>query len=108
MRAFPQAKGVLIDGGGEHHYELAFHHGGELLEIRDSEKPLMQHLGMDMGRMERGIAHLRDRLHHLTPSMVHYYSAGGLIGGLDLLDLNEDGLYWCRAGQEDTETTVWE
>ena len=33
MRAFPQAKGVVIDGAGEHHYELAFHHGGELLEV---------------------------------------------------------------------------
>ena len=54
MRAYPQATGVLIDGGGEHHYELAFHHGGELLEIRDSEKPVIQHLGMDMERMESG------------------------------------------------------
>ena len=78
MRAFPQAKGVVIDGGGEHHYELAFHHGGELLEIREGEKPLMRHLGMDIGRMERGIAHLRERMHHLTPSMIRYYSAGGI------------------------------
>ena len=38
MRAFPQAKGVVIDGAGEHHYELAFHHGGELFEMRDGEK----------------------------------------------------------------------
>ena len=82
MRAFPEAKGVVIDGGGEHHYELAFHHGGELLEIRDSEKPVFQHLGMDMDRMERGIGHLRDRMHHLTPSMVRYYSGGGMMGGL--------------------------
>ena len=106
MRAFPQAKGVLIDGGGEHHYELAFHHGGELLEIRDGEKPLMQHLGMDIGRMERGISHLKDRLHHLTPSMIRYYSAGGFMGGLDLFDLNEDGLYWLRSRQEITMQTV--
>ncbi len=49
MRAFPQAKGVVIDGAGEHHYELAFHHGGELLELRESEKPLLQYLGKDLG-----------------------------------------------------------
>jgi hypothetical protein len=106
MRAFPEAKGVVIDGGGEHHYELAFHHGGELLEIRDSEKPLFQHLGMDMDRMERGIGHLRDRMHHLTSSMVRYYSGGGMMGGLALFDLNEDILYWLRARQEATLRTV--
>lgn len=106
MRAFPRAKGVVIDGGGEHHYELAFHHGGELLEIRDSEKPLIQYLGMDMARMERGIAHLRERMHSLTPSMVRYYAAGGMLGGLDLFDLNEDALYWLRSRQEVTMQTV--
>ena len=58
MRAFPQAKGVVIDGAGEHHYELAFHHGGELFELRESEKPLLQYLGKDLSRIERGIAHL--------------------------------------------------
>jgi len=106
MQAYPQAKGVLIDGGGEHHYELAFHHGGELLEIRDSEKPVLQHLGMDMARMNRGIAHLRDRMHHLTPAMVRYYAKGGMMGGLDLFDLNEDVLYWFRSRQEVTMQTV--
>ena len=106
MRAFPQAKGVVLDGAGEHHYELRFHHGGELLEIRDGERPLLQHLGMDIGRMERGTAHLRDRLHHLTPSMIRYYSAGGMMGGLDLFDVNEDALYWLRARQEATMQTV--
>jgi hypothetical protein len=106
LRAFPRAKGVVIDGGGEHHYELAFHHGGELLEIRDSEKPLLQHLGMDIARMDRGIAHLRERMHHLTPSMVRYYAAGGMMGGLDLFDLNEDALYWFRSRQEVTLRTV--
>jgi hypothetical protein len=106
MRAFPQAKGVVIDGGGEHHYELTFFHGGELLEIREGERPLLQHLGMDVNRMERGIAHLRDRLHKLTPAMVRYYSAGGLMGGLGLFDLNEDVLYWLRVRQETTMRTV--
>ena len=27
---YPQVHGVIIDGPGENHYELAFHHGGEL------------------------------------------------------------------------------
>ncbi len=106
MRAFPKAKGVVIDGGGEHHYELAFHHGGELLEIRDNEKPLLKHLGMDIGRMDRGIAQLNERMHHLTPAMVRYYAAGGMMGGLDLFDLNEDALYWLRSRQEVTMRTV--
>ncbi len=106
MRAYPQAKGVVIDGGGEHHYELAFHHGGELLEIRESERPLFEYLKMDTARMERGIAHLRDRMHRLTPAMVRYYAAGGMMGGLDLFDLNEDALYWLRGRQEVTMQTV--
>jgi hypothetical protein len=100
LRAFPQAKGVIIDGAGEHHYELAFHHGGELLEVQEGEKPLLAHLGFDVRRIERGIAHLRARLHQLTPAMVRYYSAGGLMGGLALFDLNEDVLYWFRARLE--------
>ena len=45
-------------------------------------------------------------MHHLTPAMVRYYSAGGLMGGLSLLDLNEDALYWLRARQEVTLQTV--
>lgn len=106
MRAFPQAKGLVLDGAGEHHYELAFHHGGELLEIRPNEKTKFEYLGVDIGRMERGIAHLRDRLHRLTPAMVRYYSAGGMMGGLSLFDLNEDALYWLRARQEATMRTL--
>lgn len=106
MRAFPEAKGVVIDGAGEHNYELTFHHGGELLELRESEKPLLQHLGKDVSRMERGINRLRDRMHQLTPAMVRYYSAGGMMGGLSLLDLDEDTLYWLRARQDVTLQAV--
>lgn len=105
LRAFPEAKGVVIDGAGEHHYELAFHHGGELLELRDHEKRLLQHLGKDLDRLEKGIAHLKNRLHQLTPAMVRYYAPGGLLGGLGLLDLNEDALYWLRTRQEVTLQT---
>ncbi len=48
LRALPQADGVIIDGAGEHHYELAFHHGGELFEIRPGERSLYTHLGFDV------------------------------------------------------------
>ncbi len=101
MNAFPQAQGVVMDGcGREQSYELAFHHGGEFFEIRDEEKRRLAILGRDVGRMERGMAHLRDRFHHLDPSMVRYYSPGGMLGGLALFDLDEDGLYWLRTRQE--------
>lgn len=102
LRAFPQAKGVVIDGAGEHNYELPFHHGGELLEVRDGIQPLLRHLGIDVRRLERGIAHLKERLHQLTPAMVRYYSTGGMMGGLGLFDVNEDTLYWLRSRQEVT------
>jgi hypothetical protein len=106
LRAFPQAQGVVIDGAGEHHYELAFHHGGELFELRESEKPLLEFLGQDITRIDRGITHLKNRMHHLSPAMVRYYCAGGLMGGLSLLDLNEDALYWLRARLKVTTETV--
>jgi hypothetical protein len=100
MNAFPQAHGIIIDGPGEQHYELAFHHGGELFEIRESERQRLAALGVDLGRMERGIAHLRARFHHLTPSLVRYHAPAGLLAGLSLFDLNEDALYWLRTRQE--------
>jgi hypothetical protein len=106
MRAFPQASGVLIDGAGEHPYELAFHHGGEILEIRDSERELFQHIGLDPARMQKGIDHLRQRMHHLNSSMVRYYAKGGMMGGLNLLDVNEDVIYWLRGRQEGTLQAV--
>jgi hypothetical protein len=101
LNAFPQAQGVVMDGcGREQSYELTFHHGGELFEMRDEEKRRVAILGRDVGRMERGMSHLRDRFHHLDPSMVRYYSPGGMLGGLALFDLDEDGLYWLRTRQE--------
>ena len=100
MNAFPQARGVIIDGPGEHSYELGFHHGGEVFEISENEKPRLAQLGVDTSRMERGMSHLRDRFHHLTSAMVRYYSPGGMLGGVALFDLNEDALYWLRTRQE--------
>ena len=100
MNAYPQVHGVIIDGPGEQHYELAFHHGGELLEIREGERHRFAALGKDIDRLERGIAHLRERLHNLTPSLVRYHAPGGMLAALTLFDINEDALYWLRTRQE--------
>ncbi len=101
-RAFPQAHGVIIDGAGEHHYELAFHHGGNLFEIRDHHRAIYNHLGFDVARMERGMNHLNARFHSLSPSLVRFHQSGGMLGGLSLFDVNEDALYWLRMRQEST------
>ena len=100
MNAYPQAHGIIIDGPGEHHYELAFHHGGELFELQGHWRNRYQNLGMDVDRIERGIEHLRDRFHNLTPSLVRYHASGGTLAGLTLFDINEDALYWLRARRE--------
>jgi len=102
LRALPHAHGVIIDGAGEHHYELAFHHGGELFEIRDHQRTMYTHLGFDLARMESGMNHLKARFHQLSPSLVRFHSAGGMLGGLSLFDVNEDALYWLRRRQETT------
>jgi hypothetical protein len=100
LAAYPQASGWVIDGAGEHHYELALHHGGELFEIREQERKWLEALGADAGRMERGIAQLRERFHRLTPALVRYHTPAGLLSGLALFDLTEDGLYWLRMRRE--------
>ncbi len=102
MRAFPQLNGVILDGAGEHPYELAFHHGGELFEIRDHEKQQAKAVGMDVERMERGMESLRQSFHKLTSALVRYHSPGGILGGMSLFDLTEDALYWLRSRQEMT------
>jgi hypothetical protein len=102
LKAFPQADGVIIDGAGEHHYELAFHHGGELFEIRDHHRAIYTHLNFDIPRMERGMNHLKARFHSLTPSLVRFHQHGGMLGGLSLFDVNEDALYWLRMRQQAT------
>lgn len=100
MNAYPQAHGLIIDGPGEHPYELTFRREGELFETREHWRHRFMHLGVDMGRIERGIAHLRDRFHNLTPSLVRYHASGGMLAGLMLFDLNEDALYWLRMRHE--------
>ena len=99
INAYPQAHGVIIDGPGEQHYELAYHHSGELFEIRQNENQLAC-LGVDVSRLKRGIAHLRNRFHHLTPDLVRYHAPGGMLAALTLFDINEDALYWLRTRQE--------
>ena len=100
--AYPQIHGHIIDGPGENPYELAFHHGGELFEIQDHHRKQWPHLGVDVDRAERGMAHLRRRFHELTPSAVRYKAQGGMLAALDLFDVNEDALYWLRARREAT------
>ena len=53
VNTYPQVNGVIIDGPGENHYELAWHHGGKLFEIRDGERGLFSSLGFDVERLER-------------------------------------------------------
>ena len=100
MNTFPQVHGVIADGPGENHYELAFHHGGELLELRPGEEARFGQIGAEIDRLHRGIHHLRHRLHNLTPELVRYHADGGMLGSLLLFDINEDVLYWLRQRQE--------
>lgn len=97
---YPQVDGVIIDGPGENHYELAKHHGGELLELRPHEVTQFGELGLDVDRLQRGIGKLRESFRLLTPDRVRYHAGGGTLGSMLLFDLDEDGLYWLRARQE--------
>ncbi len=100
MNALPQAHGFVQDGPGEQHYELAFHHHGELLEIRPGTEQSFAALGCDIERMQRGIEYLRARLHQLTPAAVRYQAPGGMLAAMQLFDINEDVLYWLRARRQ--------
>lgn len=93
---FPQVSGTIVDGPGENHYELAFHHHAEWLEIRPGSESLFAAVGADLDRVQRGIDSMRARLHELTPERVRYLAPGGTFGGLALLDMDEDSLYWLR------------
>lgn len=97
--AFPQTQGIIIDGPGEHSYELAFHHGGEVFEVSEGNAARFDQLGVDVDRARRGMRHLRDRLHELTPDRVRFHAGGGMLAALQLFDFNEDALYWLRARQ---------
>jgi hypothetical protein len=107
VNRYPQVDGVIIDGPGENHYELARHHGGELFELREHERRDYARLGYEVDRIERGIAHLRERLHHLTPDLVRYHAPGGTLAGLLLFDIDEDALYWLR-GRQHRSLVSWQ
>ena len=100
LNYYPQVDGVILDGPGENHYELAFHHGGELLELRPGEDRVFSAMGADLDRMQRGIDHLKQSFRRLTPRRVRYLAQGGLFSVLNLIDLDEDGLYWLRMRQQ--------
>ena len=64
-------------------------------------KTVYKRAGMDVERMERGITAPRP----LSPPdaiIGAYHTAGGLMGGLALFDLDEDALYWLRMRQQVT------
>ena len=98
--AFPQVNGFIVDGPGENHYELSFHHGGELLEVRPGEEARFEEIGADLDRVHHGIASMRQRLHELTPDRVRYLASAGTLAGLTLFDIDEDTLYWLRTRRE--------
>ncbi len=98
--AYPQAHGVILDQPGETFYELAFHRGKALLELDGRMRHRLEAIGADVERVARGMAHLNERFHNLTPDLVRYHASGGMLGALNLFDLNEDALYWLRARRE--------
>ena len=99
LNTFPQVDGFVIDGPGENHYELAFHHGGEVFEIRPGEEDRFGKIGADIDRLRRGIDHLRQSFRRLSPERVRYHAEGGMLGSLLLFDIDEDALYWLRMRQ---------
>ncbi len=107
VHRYPQVDGVITDGPGENHYELAKHHGGELFELRPHEQTQFGDMGFDVDRLERGIGKMRDAFHKLTPDRVRYHAPGGALAGLLLFDIDEDGLYWLRARQQ-RSVNIWQ
>ena len=107
INRYPQVDGCIIDGPGENHYELAWHHGGELFELREHERADFARLGYEVDRIERGIAHMRDRFHNLTPDLVRYHAPGGTLAGMVLFDIDEDSLYWLR-GRQERSVAAWQ
>ena len=96
----PRPRGLLSTAPANTLTNCAFHHGGEVFDIPEEEKPRLAHLGVDISRMERGMSHLHDQFHHLTPAKVRYSSPGGMLGGLALLTSTKTPLYWLRTRQE--------
>lgn len=102
LRAYPQVTGMILDGPGEHPYELMPHRNREFLALDGAWRPRLAHLGYDMDRLDRGVASLRDAFSNLSPDRVRTWAPGGAMGALNLFDLDEDTLYWLRARREGT------
>ena len=100
MNAFPQAHGVILDQPGEQDYELAWHRGTEWLACDDAKMQRLAATGVDIERAARGVAHLNERFHNLTPDLVRYHATGGMLAALSLFDIDEDVIYWLRARRE--------
>ena len=95
--AFPSVDGGIMDGWAESAYELVYHHGNAVFrDIPEAIKARAAVLGDDVARLERGMAHLRDRFRRLTAAEVRYFDAHGLLAELGLFDVDEDALYWLR------------
>ena len=100
--ALPQADGGIMDGWTESAYELIFHHGNAVFrEFAPADLHKAEVRGYDVARLERGRSRLEKRFRNLTPARVRYLGGRGLLAGLNLFDVDEDGLYWLRWRRED-------
>ena len=100
LNAHPQVHGIILDQPGEQDYELEWHRGTEWLAMDPYKKWKLECAGVDVERAARGMVHLNERFHHLTPELVRYHAPGGMLAALTLFDVNEDALYWLRARRQ--------
>jgi hypothetical protein len=92
-----------MDGWTESAYELIYHHGNAVFaELSPGVRQRAEVRGYDPARLEAGRARLAARFRALTPGRVRYCAGRGLLAGLTLFDLDEDGLYWLRWRREDS------
>ena len=100
--ALPQATGGIMDGWTESSYELSYHHGNAVFrELTAADRQKAEIRGYDAARLERGRSRLEQRFRSLTPVQVRYWQGKGLLAGLNLFDLDEEGLYWLRWRRDD-------
>ena len=95
--AFPEVDGGIMDGWTESPYEPV----AGFRDLSDPIKDQAEARGYDAARLERGMLHLKQRFQNLTPGMVRYYGAHGVLAEMNLFDINEDALYWLRWRQQD-------
>jgi hypothetical protein len=95
--ALPQADGGIMDGWTEAPYELVYHHGNAVFaELPPAARERAEVRGWNAARLESGRAQVAAQFRQLTPSRVRCAAGRGLLAGLALFDLDEDGLYWLR------------